>query len=109
MTKKLTAPRLPDNPTEEEKEAFRLSVSESMKDILNVTPQEANQFLADVLRQLIANGMRPIDGTLPEGITTEPIKPYGIDRLTKILKRKRGVVRVEGGIMRIVVDDQDQQ
>lgn len=81
MTKKLVAPKLPDNPTEEQKEAFRISVGESMKRFRDFTPQENNRFMAEVLHQLIANGMMSTEGTLPEGITTSPIIPGPTDVL----------------------------
>lgn len=106
MTKKLTAPRLPDNPTEEEKEAFRLSVTESINNFADFTPEDINRFLAGVLRQLIANGMKPI---LPEGITTEPMLPSAMENLEKMLKRKGGVVRVKDGIARIVVKEPEER
>lgn len=82
--KKLIAPQLPDNPTPEEKEAFRQSVTESMNRFMEFAPAERNQFLDAVLRQLVANGMRPIHEALPEGITTEPIS----QRFMKVIEKK---------------------
>lgn len=95
MKKKLIAPDLPDNPTEEQKEAFRLEVTQSMNHIMDFTPQERNEFLSNVLLQLIANGMRPIEGALPEGITVSPIIPGGFIAPGRFLRRKINIKEVK--------------
>lgn len=84
MKKKLVVPKLPTDPTDEQKEAFRASVTESIENFSHLTPEERNRFLSSVLLQLA--GVVP--STLPEGVTTEPIHPRFINRLERLLKRK---------------------
>lgn len=94
MRKKLVVADLPENPTDEQKEAFASSVKAAIED-LYLIPGSSNSgksaFLATVLQKIV--GTTHLEGTLPEGVTTEPIHPRFINRLEKVLKRKIKVSR----------------
>jgi hypothetical protein len=89
MKKKLEVPDLPTDPTDGEREAFRVIVTDAIEDFPQLTPQQQNRILSSVLLKLA--GIVP--STLPEGVTTEPIDLRSINKLSKRLKRKI-IVRV---------------